>query len=143
MTNRPGRFVYDTNVIISAILSRESVHRQVLTKLQREGELLVSAYLVEELNDVFHREKFNRYMPLEMRLRFLAALLKSAEEVTITETIAVCRDPKDDKILELAVNGGVSCIISSDQDLLALSPFQDIPIYTPVEFLELTWDDEK
>lgn len=143
MTNKPGRFVCDTNVIIRAILSRESVHRQVLIKLQREGGLLVSAPLVEELNDVFHREKFNRYVPLEGRLRFLVALLKNAEEVAITEAIAVCRDPKDDKILELAVNGGASCIISSDQDLLSLSPFQNIPIYTPVEFLEQTWDDEK
>lgn len=142
MTNKPRRFVCDTNVMISAVLFRGSVHRQVLTKIQSEGKLLVSAPLIDELNDVFRREKFNRYLPLEARLRFLAALLKSVEEIPITETVTVCRDPKDDKVLEVAVNGSPACIISSDEDLLTLSPFQDIPIYTPLEFLDLTWDEE-
>lgn len=83
MTNKPRRFVCDTNVMISAVLFRGSVHRQVLTKIQSEGKLLVSAPLIDELNDVFRREKFNRYLPLEARLRFLAALLKSVEEIQL------------------------------------------------------------
>lgn len=41
------------------------------------------------------------------------------------------------------VNGNAPCVISSDVDLSSLSPFQDIPIYTPVQFLEQTWDADE
>lgn len=51
--------------------------------------------------------------------------------------VTVCRDPKDNKFLELAVTAEASCIISGDQDLLMLSTFNDIPIVSAAEFLEL------
>jgi putative PIN family toxin of toxin-antitoxin system len=57
------------------------------------------------------------------------------ESVAITETIAGCRDPKDDKFLELAISGQATCILSSDKDLLVLHPFQGIEIVTPADFL--------
>ena len=52
-----------------------------------------------------------------------------------TERIAVCRDPKDDKFLEVAVAGEADVIVSGDQDLLVLHPFGGIPIIPPVAFL--------
>jgi predicted nucleic acid-binding protein len=54
-------------------------------------------------------------------------MLAAAELVAITEHIAACRDPTDDKFLELAVNGRADLIVSGDRDLLALNPFRDIP----------------
>jgi predicted nucleic acid-binding protein len=61
--------------------------------------------------------------------------MTSAELVTITARIAACRDPTDDKFLELAVNGHADLIVSGDADLLALNPFRGIPIVTPATFL--------
>jgi hypothetical protein len=58
-------------------------------------------------------------------------MLSAAEPVTISERIAACRDPTDDKFLKLAVNGRADLIVSGDGDLLALNPFRDIPIVTP------------
>ena len=52
-----------------------------------------------------------------------------------TEAIAECRDPKDNKYLELAVAGQAECIITGDQDLLVLHPFKGIDILTVQEFL--------
>ncbi len=46
----------------------------------------------------------------------------------ITETITACRDPKDDKFLELAVSGQANLIISSDNDLLVLYLFFGITV---------------
>jgi hypothetical protein len=40
--------------------------------------------------------------------------------VAITERIAECRDPTDDKFLELAINGHADLIVTGDADLLAL-----------------------
>jgi putative PIN family toxin of toxin-antitoxin system len=62
-------------------------------------------------------------------------LLGSAELVSIAETIRACRDPDDDKFLELAVNGAADFIISGDADLLSLTAFRNIAIVTPALFL--------
>jgi putative PIN family toxin of toxin-antitoxin system len=66
----------------------------------------------------------------------LARMLAAAELVTSTERIAACRDPADDKFLELAVNGRAALIVSGDRDLLALNPFRQIPIVTPAAFVQ-------
>ena len=58
-----------------------------------------------------------------------------AELVTITERIAVCRDPTDDRFLELAVNGRADIIVTGDLDLLVWDPFRGIPIVTPRQFV--------
>lgn len=53
----------------------------------------------------------------------------------ITHAVRACRDPKDDKFLELAVNGRADLIVTGDRDLLDLNPFRDIPIIAPAEYL--------
>jgi predicted nucleic acid-binding protein len=57
--------------------------------------------------------------------------------VTITEAIAGCRDPANDKFLELAVNGRADLIVSGDEDLLVLNAFRGIPILTPARFAHI------
>jgi uncharacterized protein len=54
--------------------------------------------------------------------------------ITITETIIDCRDPKDNKFLEVGVCGHADAIITGDQDLLAMSPYRGIAIITPRDF---------
>jgi uncharacterized protein len=66
----------------------------------------------------------------------LEKLVAAAELVTICERIAACRDPTDDKFLELAVNGHVDLIVSGDGDLFALNLFRQIPIVTPAAFVQ-------
>jgi predicted nucleic acid-binding protein len=56
--------------------------------------------------------------------------------VPIAERILVCRDPKDDKFLELALNGKADVIVSGDADLLVLNPFRGIPIVAPAVFVQ-------
>ena len=68
---------------------------------------------------------------------FLALLFKEAELKEPAEEIHVCRDPKDDKYLELAVSGDADFIISGDKDLLDLHPFRETSILTPEQFLTL------
>jgi putative PIN family toxin of toxin-antitoxin system len=135
MTNE-GRFVFDTNVLVRAALISDSTAGQAFRKAQQLGEIVSSVPTAEELNEVLNREKFNRYITSENRERFLAALLRVAIVVEISEAIAACRDPKDDKFLELAVSGHATCIVTGDDDLLVLNPFRGIPILSPEQFLE-------
>ena len=64
-------------------------------------------------------------------------IFAKAELVTIKERIVACRDPTDDKFLELAVSGYADLIVTGDLDLLVLDPFRGIPIITPVVFSHL------
>jgi len=66
---------------------------------------------------------------------WLGEVLAKAELVELTNRFAACRDAKDDKFLELAVNGRAEVIVSGDADLLVLNPFRGIPIVTPAVFL--------
>ena len=60
---------------------------------------------------MLRRPKFNRYLREEERFLFLAAFIRDAEVVDVTERVSGCRDPKDDRFLELAVSGDATCII--------------------------------
>lgn len=93
--------------------------------------------MIEELNTTLRREKFNRYLLEQERLAFLEHLVRVATIIEITVTITECRDPKDNKFLELAVSGKADYIITGDDDLLTLNPFREIRILTPRDFLDL------
>jgi putative PIN family toxin of toxin-antitoxin system len=137
VTNR-FRYVLDTSVIVSALLLPRSVPRRAFDLAFVKGVVLVSAATLEELDTVLRRSRFSRYLAGEERLQFLAkftqdsAIIEVNEEVN--EFIADCRDPDDNKFLELAVSGNATCIISGDKDLLILHPFRGIPIVTPQAF---------
>lgn len=134
MNDKP-RYVFDTNVIVSALLFEQSRPAQAFRAALDMGEILISRPVLKELNEVLAREKLKPYLLFEERERFIIALLNESILIDIKENIRACRDPKDDKFLELAINGGAACIISGDEDLLILSPFRSIPIIKPDEFL--------
>ena len=130
-----GRYVFDTSVVVSALLLKESKPGRAFHLALDHGVILLSLPVVKELDAVLRRPKFDRYLLLEERERFLAALVLEATFVEVNERIRACRDPKDDIFLELAVSGAATCIVSSDEDLLQLNPFRGIPIVKPDEFL--------
>jgi putative PIN family toxin of toxin-antitoxin system len=133
------RFVFDTSVILSAVLVKQSVARQAFDKAVEQGKLLVSQATAEEVNEVLRRKGFDKYVLEEERIEFITALVRKAILVEITEKVSACRDPKDNKFLELAVSGKATCIVSSDEDLLSLHPFRGIPVITPRQFMDDSW----
>jgi uncharacterized protein len=135
------RCVFDTNVVVSTLLFNQSTPAQAFFAALHAGEILVSADAIAEINDVLSRKRFTRYVSEEERARFLQSLLHEARLVEIRVKVRACRDPKDDKFLELAVNGEADCIVSGDEDLLTLDPFRGIPILTSDKFLEILSED--
>lgn len=132
------RCVFDTNVLVSALLLPESKPRQALDLALRKGRVLLSLGVLAELYEVLSRTQFRRYIDEEDIRIFLAALTREAQWVDVDVQVAACRDPKDDKFLELAVSGHATHIVTRDSDLLALNPFQGIQILSPHTFLELS-----
>lgn len=101
----------------------------------------MSQTTIEELNDVLRRKGFEKYLTEDERVEFLTALVREATLVEITETVTACRDPRDNKFLELAVSGKATSIVSGDEDLLVLHPFHGIAVLTPRQFLDYSWED--
>ena len=136
MPHEPERIVADTNLLVSRLLLPQSLPAQAVRKAVDEGQLLVSAATLEELADVLSRAKFDPYVSLEDRQDFIRVLNRVAERVIVTALIKACRDPKDDKFLEVALNGEANVILTGDRDLLALHPFRGVDILSPREYVE-------
>ena len=129
------RVVIDTNALVSRLLLPGSIPGQAVRRAVAEAQLLASDDTIIELADVLARKKFDPYTTVRERQEFLRLFDRIAERVPIVHVIRACRDPKDDKFLELAVNGAAQLIITGDADLLALHPFRGIDILPPAGYL--------
>jgi putative PIN family toxin of toxin-antitoxin system len=103
----------------------------------REDQTLISTATWLELRDVLQRPKFARYTRPGLLEPYLKSVQMAAEPVDPPIRIRACRDPRDDKFLEVAVHGRADLIISGDRDLLDLHPFRGIGILSPAAYLEL------
>ena len=131
------RCVLDTNVLVSALLVPGSKPRRALDRAFQEGKVLLSFATLAELYDVLHRKQFRRYLEEEDVRSFIAALARESDWIDVNVQINACRDPKDNKFLEIALSGRATHLITGDADLLVLDPFQGIRILSPQEFLDL------
>jgi putative PIN family toxin of toxin-antitoxin system len=141
---RAERVVLDTNVLISAVLQPKGPPRAAVDTIRIAGGVLhFSERTFDKLRTRLARPKFDRYVSREGRVLFLAQLDAVSERIPITGAKMGCRDPDDDKLLETAMMGEADCLITGDRDLLVMSPFHDIPIVTPADFLAATKAGER
>ncbi len=129
------RIVIDTNVYVSRALRGKSVPGRAVDKAWLEDITLLSADTWAEVQAVLKRSKFALYLEPASVDQFLEKLRGIAALVPIPSTIHACRDPRDDKFLEVAVHGRAGAIVTGDADLLALDPFRGIWILTPADYL--------
>lgn len=134
--SRTEKFIIDTNTILSSLFVKDSIPFKALEKARSEGLLLFSDDTFLEFELVLFRKKFDRYFSKEERLQIVEKFYNEAVFAHVSSTNALCRDPKDDKFLNLAIDANASCIITGDKDLLVLHPFENIPILLPSDFLE-------
>ena len=128
------RAVLDTNEYVSALVFG-GMPRQILERAERGAfELLVSAHIREEIERVLS-DKFD--WSLERVAQALGPLWEIAHFVTPQETVSASRDETDNRILECAIESGAQVIVSYDNDLLTLTPFEGIHILKAREFIEL------
>jgi putative PIN family toxin of toxin-antitoxin system len=134
------RIVLDTSTLIGAVLRPQSVPRQALLKAFANGTLCASPATLNELELVLMREKFDRYLDQETRREFLSMYRNHVRLFPVTEVEEAslplsCRDPRENKFLALALACSADVLVSSDNDLQALNPYQGIPVLSPKEFL--------
>ena len=125
------RVVFDTNTVISALLFPNG-RLAWLRKRWHEDECepLISAASTSELMRVLAYPKFR--LSLDDRLELLADYLPNCETVEVNSRCeAVCRDPKDQQFLDLAVSGRADVLVSGDEDLLSLAGQTGFQIKSP------------
>ncbi|MGK7915840.1 MAG: putative toxin-antitoxin system toxin component, PIN family [Prochloraceae cyanobacterium] len=134
MRRRP-RIVPDTNVLISRLLIPSSIPAQAVRLAADEGDILISRAVLSELVEVIGRPKFDKYVSLADRKKFVRKLMTISQMVEIVRQVQVCRDAKDDMYLDVAINVQADFILTGDRDLLVLSPFMGVEILAPTDFL--------
>ena len=134
------RAVVDTNILVRAIIKPAGSVGPVLQRLRRrEYILLISRAMLDELVEVLYRPRLRtKYQISDSVLRATIRLIVLRSELIRPDRrIVAARDPRDDKFLEVAVSGCAQAIVSGDEDLLALNPFERIPIVAPAHFLAM------
>lgn len=135
------KLILDTNTLVSAALNEYSISGKAFDKANNSGNLLASQATLTELKEVLFRAKFDKYTSITSRKRFYDDYLKLTLILPVDLRITDCRDPKDNKFLELAVAGKADVIVTGDKDLLVLHPYRGIVIMNSAGFLE--WSRDK
>lgn len=129
------RVILDARVIVSALLVAASTPGRVLDDVIEHGKLVSTDAMQRELTATLLSAKFDKYTRAVDRQALLDRLEAVIEVVPVIQIVRVCRDPRDDVVLEAALNGRADVVITGDKDLLALHPFRGIAILTPADYL--------
>lgn len=129
------RVVIDTNVFISGLLGSITCRNIFLIFTKEKFELVISEVLFEELKFVIARPKLHLLIDSQEKEGVISFIKYRALFIKPKERVDICRDTKDNKILECALEANVNFIISLDNDLLSIKSFRGIPILSPKEFL--------
>ncbi len=112
---------------------------QALARALGACHVCASAETLAELEHVMNQEKFDRYLDLESRRAFVALVHRNVHLFAVDGGLSavgpLCRDAKDQPFLALALAAEGSTLVSGDEDLLVLHPWNGIPILTPAAFL--------
>lgn len=134
MPQKRDRIILDTNLWISFILSKDYSQLDKIFK-KDSISLLFSDELLEEFLEVATRPKLRKYFPNESLDQLLHFIEKKAEFIIVQSKVTVCRDPKDNFLLELALDGKATHLITGDKDLLVLEDFGKTKILTINNYL--------
>ena len=119
------KVVYDTNVVVSGLLSSRGIPALLLDLVfNKRLSLILSEEILNEYVEVLGRPKFER--PKRQRDSVLRQLRNPADWVEPDQRISVAKDPDDNIILECAVAGQADYLVTGNlrhfQNPLAKSP---------------------
>ncbi|MDE3088331.1 MAG: putative toxin-antitoxin system toxin component, PIN family [Chloroflexota bacterium] len=132
------RAVVDTNILIRALIKPDGTVGPVLKRLAANDYTLVySESILDELLAKFALPRIRQKYHLDDHAIETVLALFALRGVLVhpTRRVQVCRDPKDDMIIEAALEGAAEYIVTGDEDLLTLKRFEKIQIVTPRIFL--------
>lgn len=134
--NDKKRVIIDTNLWISFLIGRR-LHSLPKLIAKSKVRLVFSNELLEEIRAVTSRPQFKRYFNPKDVEELIAFMNVIGRNYKIGNIEPLCRDPKDDFLLALAVCSKAHYLITGDKDLLELGQIADCKIVTVAEFEDL------
>ena len=128
------RIVIDTNLWISAFISRKFQQRLFIVIQTPSIYILTNHHLLEEIERTISKSKFEKYISPEKRKELLLMLNSRLDFVNIKSEVKICRDPNDDFLLSHCKDGNADYLITGDKDLLVVNPFENTQILTLTDF---------
>jgi len=134
------RVVLDTNVIISAVCFPASLPRYIFQAVGEQHTLLFSEALMDEVEEVLLRDKFDRFLSRRKRIETLIELNTVAVFLPITSAPRVIRDESDNAVLAVAIDGQADYLVTGNTQHFMVPDVQaaypDIVICTPRAFFD-------
>lgn len=140
MSSVRSRVVFDTSSLVPACLNPDREPAQIFRRALLEHHVFTSAEAFDELASVLSRDKFNAFRPIEHRMMWVRLFREAIIFVEPNNAITECRDPIDNKFLELAVSAKADVLIASDIHLLEMHPFRGIQILQLADFKKMILD---
>ena len=135
MNSKKHKLILDANIYISAVLFGGKPGEVYLYGLREAYDLYVSPHILEEMDKCLS-EKFD--WDKKVVNAYIQQIKRIAHYYNVQNIVSgICRDPKDDHILSLAVEADADYIVSGDKDLLSLKNFHAIKILDAGKYLEI------
>ena len=130
------KIILDTNLWISFLISSNF---NLLDKLIEKNRvtLIFSNELLEEFIEVVKRPKFEKHFSKQDIEKIFEYFDQYGELIKVTSDINICRDQKDNFLLNLSTDSNADYLITGDKDLLILGKIKNTKILTFTEFIQI------
>ncbi len=129
--------VFDTNILISALLSTRSnpFRCLALAKIGKIESITCQEILDEFAEKLIVKFKFSQ----EMTQAAVEEVASFSRVIKISKTLKVVEaDPDDDMVIECAVVGNATHIVTGDKHLLSIARYGSIEIVNATDFVALS-----
>lgn len=134
MNNKSIRVIFDTNLWISFLIGKQLIRLDSWLS-SPNIQIIMSFELLDEIISTATRDKFRKYFPVLVIEELKDWILQNTEMFPLIPNIpSRCRDPKDDYLLELAIQANAIYLVSGDEDLLTLKQIENCKIMTIAQF---------
>lgn len=132
------KIIIDTNVVISFLITNSDFIKKIIElKNLRKVDLYCSLEIFEEVKNTLQKPRIKEV--LKVNPKKIASFMALYKYKLIFEkpchSVNICRDPKDNKFLELSKTIQADFQITGDKDLLELKQFESTKILNPSEFI--------
>jgi putative PIN family toxin of toxin-antitoxin system len=126
---------FDTNVYVAEALLGEAAEQMIEATERSKWRIYSSEYLLEELESVLAEE-----LGFSQRLAFLSRQRIVRRAILIAPGTSRHKEPQDvsdSPILQAALSAGADYLVTNDQHLLTLNPYEGLRIVSMTEYFQL------
>jgi putative PIN family toxin of toxin-antitoxin system len=131
------KVVLDTNIFVSGIFFRPSNPGRIVDAWwEHKINLVISPPLFKEILKILVQTNKRLGSKLSLIEKFKENVKEFAFWIKVEPEAKICRDSKDNMILDTAFQGGADFVVTEDKDLLVLKKYKAVAIVTPARFIK-------